>query len=70
MSIIGLFLLIRINILLMLCIVSNAGSINNVKKNRKNLDRIRQATLQKCSFTSEDLSILKSLKSNYESMEG
>ena len=54
----------------MLCIVSNGGSINNVKKNRKNLDRIRQASLQKCNFTSEDLSILKSLKSNYESMEG
>lgn len=38
---IGLYLLIRINLLLMLCVTTNAGSIKYVKTHRKGLDRAR-----------------------------
>ncbi len=40
-SILGLYLLIRINLLLMLCVTTNAGSIKYVKAHRKGLDRAR-----------------------------
>ena len=43
---VGLYLLIRINLLLMLCVSTNLGDLNTVKTHRKGLDRARRTKLK------------------------
>jgi len=59
MSILGLYLLIRCNILLMLCVVTNAGSIKDIKEKRRNLDKARLRMMQKINLPQEDIAIIK-----------
>jgi hypothetical protein len=46
MLIIGFYLLIRINLLLMLAVTTSAGSIKYVKEKRRGLDRSRLTKLK------------------------
>lgn len=51
MLIIGFYLLIRINLLLMLAITTNAGSLKYVKEKRRGLDKSRQTKLKSMGFS-------------------
>ena len=68
MSIVGLYLLLRINILLLLCCSTDAGSLKFVKEKRKGLDRARQNKLKNLGLDQCDTMTLKNLHSNYDAV--
>lgn len=58
LSLIGLYLLLRINLLLMLCVTTNAGSIKYLKSKKQNFDRWRQKLAKKAKFNEEDFTTI------------
>ncbi len=66
----GIYLLLRCNLLLMLCVTTPGGSIKNVKKNRTNLDRWRKKVIDQQNFSEIDKATIRNLHSNYDAISG
>jgi len=70
LSAVGIFLLLRILILYVITSFTAAGSIKQLRESRRNCEKQRQVTLKRFNFDDLDLSTLKSLQSDMNSVKG
>jgi hypothetical protein len=66
MSCIGVYFLVRVNILLMLCVYTNAGSVTHVRDSRKGCDSVRVKRMNLEVVTGDDKATLLDIHGSYK----